>query len=173
MPASGPGPTGALPDRTIPIDLWHGTSAEGAAGVRGGVRVDVNSAHPGRRQWGEGFYLGDSAAIGEEYASQTASPTVLRFRPVVLSELGEVLDLTTGVDASTWDAWLDGPIADGLPMTRRTIWDSNPEGRGQLFNAFLAQIGRQPDVVIAPHPPGRQVIVRTQRAADILNANLP
>ncbi len=80
------------------------------------------------------------------------------------------MDLTAGPSQARWAAYLDETI---VGYTRRQLWQTNPESRGALFEAFLKREGLAPDVVVAPHPPnGQQAIIRTQAAADKLNAYL-
>ena len=179
VPAGGEPPTGGVHGaRTVPpgepviVDLFHGTSRVNASSVRGGIRVDVNAAHPGRQQYGPGFYLG-SQDVASEYAGQTTAPAVVAYRRVGLGTLGEVLDVTQGDGAQRWNAYLDSPVAPGLSHLRRTLWQANPEARGSFFTEFLRQEGLNPDVVIAPHgASGRQVVIRTTDAAARLQEHL-
>ena len=161
------------PAEPVLIDLFHGTSGSDARLVRGGIRVDANSANPGRRQWGYGFYLSD-LPTAEGYAAQTEnSPAILPFRRVDLASLGTVLDLTTGAGAVLWEAYLNAPPAPGIPMTRRTLWQTNAESRGTFFEGFLEAHGLNPDVVIAPHGAnGSQTVIRSPSAARQLQEHL-
>lgn len=134
--------------------------------------MNVNNAHPGRTQWGPGFYLG-SRATAEAYAKQTKAPAVVEFKQVKLAELGVVLDLTKGEGKKQWDAYLAQPLSPNMTyMTYGTVFRQQHERRGLIFEEFLAKSGHKPDVVIAPHENAVQIVVRTEKAASILNRHL-
>ena len=151
------------------VTLCHGGSAESIASIRKGIRVDVNSPHPGRQQWGPGFYLADRSAA-QAYAEQTESPAVVSYSSVLLEDLGVVVDVTAGAGRAQWDAFMNEAV---VRYTRRQLWESNAERRGEMFAEFLNREGLTPDVVVAPHGPnGQQVVIRTRTAADKLNPYL-
>jgi hypothetical protein len=172
--ANGPAALGAAErsaataDEVKGVTLCHGGPAESIASVRKGIRVDVNSPHPGRQQWGRGFYLADRPAA-QAYAQQTESPAVVSYTSVLLEDLGVVLDVTAGAAKVRWDAFMNEAIGG---YARRQLWMFQ-ESRGAIFEEFLNREGLAPDVVVAPDgPKGQQVIIRTQAAADKLNSYL-
>jgi hypothetical protein len=98
-------------------------------------------------------------------SGSTATPTLIKFKNVVLSKLGSVLDCTSGEGLAKWNAYLDSSFAG---HTRRYIWKF-PESKGVLVEEFLTLNKLSPDVIVAPHDPSFQVIIRTQSAADLLS----
>jgi hypothetical protein len=149
-------------------DLAHGTSAQNAESIRKGIKIDVNSAHPGRQQWGPGFYLAEEE-IALTYAAQTATPTMVRFKDVDLNKLGTVLDCTTGEGLKKWNAFMNEPFAG---RNRAAFWRRQHEARKEFVQEFLDLNKLNPDVVVAPHDNSFQVVIRTQNAADRLNGYL-
>lgn len=160
--------------RKVRITLHHGTSTEAVVRIREGIRVDTNAPNPGRTQIGSGFYTADQLAPAQRYAAQTGSPEVLSFEGVAVERLGTVLDLTTGQGLSRWNAFMEAEVLPGTGYTRRTLWNMNAEARGGFVEEHLQLNGLDPDVIIAEHDGvGKQIVIRTQAAADRLQAYAP
>lgn len=153
------------PRETVPLELAHGTSAEHRLSILQRIKVDANIRHPGRQQWGPGFYLAHEI-IAQTYVSKDA-PGIVRFKDVVLSSLGEVLDCTAGDGQAKWNAFLDSRL-QGTSLRFRDLWRFE-EQRGIFVQEFLRVHGVSPDVIIAPHEPTFQIVIRTQAAADKLS----
>jgi hypothetical protein len=106
--------------------------------------------------------------IALTYAAQTATPTMVRFKDVDLTKLGTVLDCTTGEGLEKWNTFMNEPFAG---TNRAAFWRQDEAKRG-FVGEFLSRHSLNPDVIVAPHPPSFQVIVRTQSAADKLQTYL-
>ncbi|WP_428338687.1 hypothetical protein [Mycobacterium sp.] len=106
---------------------------------------------------------------------------------VALEDLGDVVDIRRGgQDRAAWDAFLEEPPFSvpipGMPTRRIYLQKLGADRRGIVFEQFLGSVGKSDaDVIVAPlgddvfigittGQESTQVVIRSQKAADVLNA---
>jgi hypothetical protein len=180
------------------VTAFHGTADElTRLGAIGQGRINVTAGGAGAMQdLGRGFYLTDDALTAALYASRRGKQRggglqhVLRF-DIPERAFGKIVDIRPGGEhRAAWVAFLDE--APDLPeiTVRRVGFRTNreyltgygAEQRGQVFERFLARTRADADTVFAPlgddvftgiatgAPDVTQICIRSQRAADQLNA---
>lgn len=187
-PAEGP---------SEPLVVSHGTDNAGFQnmGGLGPGRIRVDQSPGAHQDFGQGFYLSvgaDKGAIGnaEKFGDlrvqqRGSGPRQVMAWEVNRSELGDVVDVRPGGEyADAWKKYLDQPLAPNVKMTvGEYIRTTGVEHRGEYFEKFLSSIGKQnADAVIGPigtpetagvvKEPGTQLVIRSQRVADRLNAKM-
>jgi RHS repeat-associated protein len=139
------------------IDLYHGTSAAGAASIRANG-IDLTAGRPDP-DFGPGFYTTQLIEQAEEWASRSENPEILHFQ-VPVSALEELSGRTF--------ASADEDYSD-LVMNGRT------EGPMHGYDYVQGPLLRNPQDFVAGAPPvtmGNQVSFHTEAGTQLLMGNL-